>query len=89
MPTSLEEIAARLDDDTLAIVSVSPEIRYPERTNQRRGGHLILLHGRDRDGVWFHNPSGVAPHQSDVYLPFATMSRFHAGRGMTLSRGTS
>ncbi|HEX3381996.1 MAG TPA: C39 family peptidase [Paraburkholderia sp.] len=81
---SLEEIAGRLDADTLAIVSVSPEIRYPERPNQQRGGHLILLHGRDRNGVWFHNPSGVAPHQADVYLPFATMSRFYAGRGMTL-----
>jgi hypothetical protein len=65
---------------------VSPEIRYPERPNQSQGGHLILLHGRDRDGVWFHNPSGIAPHQADVYLPFATMARFYAGRGMTLTR---
>jgi len=84
--TPLEAIAARLDADTLAIVSVSPEIRYPERPNQRQGGHLILLHGRDRDGVWFHNPSGIAPHQADVYLPFDTMARFYAGRGMTLTR---
>jgi len=84
---SLEEIAARLTADTLAIVSVSPEIRYPERPNQRQGGHLILLHGRDREGAWFHNPSGVAPHQADVYLPFATMARFYAGRGMTLTFG--
>jgi len=83
----LEEIAARLNADTLAIVSVSPEIRYPARPNQRRGGHLILLHGRDREGVWFHNPSGIAPHQADAYLPFATMTRFYAGRGMTLTHG--
>jgi hypothetical protein len=83
----LEEIAARIDADTVAIVSVSPEIRYPERPNEVRGGHLVLLHGRDRDGVWFHNPSGVTPHQADVYLPFATMKRFYAGRGMTLTRG--
>ncbi|CAB3706428.1 C39 family peptidase [Paraburkholderia rhynchosiae] len=82
----LEEIAARLDRQTLAIASVSPEIRYPERPNQRQGGHLILLHGRDSVGVWFHNPSGIAPQQADVYLPFATMARFYAGRGMTLSR---
>ncbi|SDR27681.1 Peptidase_C39 like family protein [Paraburkholderia fungorum] len=83
---SLEEIAARLNADTLAIISVSAEIRYPERPNQRQGGHLILLHGRDRDGVWFHNPSGIAPHQADVYLPFAMAARFYAGRGMTLKR---
>ncbi|TDY22320.1 peptidase C39-like protein [Paraburkholderia sp. BL6665CI2N2] len=82
----LEDVAARLNAETLAIVSVSPEIRYPQRPNQRQGGHLILLHGRGRDGVWFHNPSGIAPHQADVYLPFDTMTRFYAGRGMTLSR---
>jgi hypothetical protein len=82
----IEEIAARIDADTVAIVSVSPEIRYPARPNAERGGHLILLHGRDRDGVWFHNPSGVAPHQSDVWLPFDTVKRFHAGRGMTIRR---
>ncbi|HEY4294891.1 MAG TPA: C39 family peptidase [Paraburkholderia sp.] len=81
----LEEIAARLNPATLAIVSVSSEIRYPDRPNQRQGGHLILLHGRDCDGVWFHNPSGIAPQQANVYLPFATMKRFYAGRGMTLS----
>ncbi|MFM0737594.1 C39 family peptidase [Paraburkholderia xenovorans] len=82
----LEEIAARIDSETLAIVSVSPEIRYPERANPSQGGHLILLHGRDPAGVWFHNPSGIAPHQADVYLPFVTMARFFAGRGMTLTR---
>ncbi len=82
---SLEQIAGRLNAETLAIVSVSPEIRYPERPNQRQGGHLVLLHGRDRNGVWFHNPSGIAPHQADVYLPFATAARFYAGRGMTLT----
>jgi hypothetical protein len=83
---TIEDIARRIDQHTLAIVSVSPEIRYPERPNEERGGHLILLHGRDRKGVWFHNPSGVPPHQSDVYLPFATLARFYAGRGMTLTR---
>jgi hypothetical protein len=82
----LETIAAGLDADTFAIVSVSPEIRYPERPNRRQGGHLILLHGRDRDGAWFHNPSGIAPYQADAYLPFATIARFYAGRGMLLSR---
>jgi hypothetical protein len=82
---SIEEIAARLDARTLAIVSVSPEIRYPDEPNQRQGGHLVLLHGRDAGGVWFHNPSGIGPQQADVYLPFATMTRFYAGRGMTLS----
>lgn len=82
----IEASAARLGPDTLAIVSVSPEIRYPERDNAQQGGHLILVHGRDDDGVWFHNPSGVAPYQADAWLPYATVTRFHARRGMALTR---
>jgi hypothetical protein len=83
---TLADLAARIDENTLAIASVSPEIRYPERPNARQGGHLVLLHGRDANGVWFHNPSGVAPHQADAYLPFDQMTRFFAGRGMTIAR---
>ncbi len=82
----LEEVAACITSETLAIISVSAEIRRPDNANVERGGHLILLHGRDRDGVWFHNPSGVAPYQADAYLPFATVKRFYAGRAMTLTR---
>lgn len=82
----LGEIAARLDAQTLAIASVSPEIRRPDQPNARRGGHLVLLHGRDAHGVWFHNPSGVPPQQSDVYLRYEVFERFYAQRGMTLRR---
>ncbi|WP_118180256.1 C39 family peptidase [Paraburkholderia phosphatilytica] len=83
---ALTAIAESLDRETFAIVSVSPEIRRPERPNTKRGGHLILLHGRDAEGVWFHNPSGVPPWQADARLPFDTMERFYAGRGMVLRR---
>lgn len=83
---AIETTAARVAADTLAIVSVSPEIRYPARPNARRGGHLILLHGRGDGGVWFHNPSGVAPYQADAWLPCETVARFHARRAMALTR---
>ncbi|WP_028224036.1 C39 family peptidase [Paraburkholderia ferrariae] len=82
----IEATAARLAADTLAIVSVSPEIRRPERPNARQGGHLILLHGRGEGGVWFHNPSGVAPYQADAWLSCEAFARFHARRGMALTR---
>jgi hypothetical protein len=85
----IQTSAARLAADTLAIVSVSPEIRYPDRANADQGGHLILLHGRSEGGVWFHNPSGVAPYQADAWLPYETMARFHARRGMALTRITA
>jgi hypothetical protein len=83
---AIEDTAARVSSDTLAIVSVSAEIRRPERPNHERGGHLILLHGRGDGGVWFHNPSGVAPYQADAWLPYETVARFHARRGMALTR---
>ncbi|QCP53766.1 hypothetical protein FAZ95_32675 [Trinickia violacea] len=82
----IEALAGHIDSDTFAIASVSPRIRYPDEPNETRGGHLILLHGADRDGVWFHNPSGIAPHQADAYLRFDAFERFFAGRGMTISR---
>jgi len=83
---TLGEITSQLDETTLAIASVSPEIRQPDAANERRGGHLVLLHGRSPQGVWFHNPSGVPPQQADVFLPYPVFSRFYAQRGMTLRR---
>jgi hypothetical protein len=83
---AIEDTAARLSAETLAIVSVSPEIRWPEHPNERRGGHLILLHGRGDGGVWFHNPSGIAPYQADAWLPCESVARFYARRGMALTR---
>ncbi|CAB3771314.1 C39 family peptidase [Paraburkholderia humisilvae] len=86
--TPIETIAAQLDRTSLAIVSVSPEIRHPWRNNAHRGGHLVLLHGRDPSGVWFHNPSGTGDQQADVYLPYQQFTRFFAQRGMVLTRLT-
>lgn len=84
--TPIEAVAAQLTATSLAIVSVSPEIRYPRRDNARTGGHLVLLHGRDASGVWFHNPSGIGDQQADVYLPYGQFARFFANRGMVLTR---
>jgi Peptidase_C39 like family len=84
--TSIKAMAARLSAASLAIVSVSPEIRYPWRDNSRKGGHLVLLHGRDAAGVWFHNPSGIDDQQADVHLPYERFAQFYAQRGMVLTR---
>jgi hypothetical protein len=82
----LEALAQRLDAETLAIASVGPDIRQPDTPDPRRGGHLVLLHGRDAQGLWFHNPSGVPPQQSDIYLRHEVFERFYARRGMALRR---
>lgn len=84
--TPIKAVAARLNAASLAIVSVSPEIRYPWRDNSRKGGHLVLLHGRDAAGVWFHNPSGIGDQQAGVHLPYERFAQFYAQRGMVLTR---
>jgi hypothetical protein len=84
--TGVDELTASVGDDAVAIVSVSPEIRWPERPNARRGGHLVLVHERAGDSVTFHNPSGVTGCSADVRLPVDVVGRFAAGRGMILHR---
>lgn len=66
----------------VAIASVSPEIRYPDRPNARVGGHLVLVHGFDGETVSFHNPSGIGATAADASLPVDEFERFYAGRGM-------
>jgi hypothetical protein len=81
--TSLRDLASTVGPRSFAIASVSPGIRWPDRPNERRGGHLVLITGRDGDRVWFHNPSGFEENST---LPLDVMDRFFAGRGMTISR---
>lgn len=70
----------------VAIASVTPEIRYPERQNDRVGGHLVLVHGFDGETVSFHNPSGIGATAADASLPVDDFQRFYAGRGMLVRR---
>jgi hypothetical protein len=66
------------------IASVHPLIRTPEVAPPARGGHLVLVFGRDRAGrLRFHNPSGHdAATQRDVRLRPEVFDRYHAGRGI-------
>lgn len=69
-------------DGVVAFASVTPEIRYPDRPNERVGGHLVLVHGFDGQTVSFHNPSGVGATAAGASLAVADFERFYAGRGM-------
>jgi hypothetical protein len=82
----LAELARTVSADSLAVASVSAEIRWPDRPNDRRGGHLVLLSGAAGERVWFHNPSGLDGTAVDAELPLDVMERFFGGRGMTLRR---
>lgn len=70
----------------LFIASVHPAIRRPDAPPPGRGGHLVLVFGRDAAGrLRFHNPSGDSPAtQRDVRLSPAVFGDFFAGRGILL-----
>ena len=84
--TRLDEPMPRLAPGELYIASVHASIRMPEVQPPRRGGHLVLVFGRDAAGRWrFHNPSGIgAAQQRDVRLSPEAFSRFHADRGILI-----
>lgn len=85
--STVAEWAPSVDDGTVALASVSPEIRWPERPNERRGGHLVLVHTVDAHGrLVFHNPSGIGRTAADAVASPAVFERFHAGRGVLLRR---
>jgi hypothetical protein len=77
------DIAETIHAGGLAIVSVHPWIRWPERTPPRRGGHLALITGAGPGHLLVHNPSGL-PGQSQEHarVDLATFDRFYAGRGV-------
>lgn len=66
------------------LASVHPLIRTPEVAPPHRGGHLVLLFGRDGEGrLRFHNPSGHdAASRQDVRLRPELFARYHARRGI-------
>jgi len=82
----LQALVDEIDVHSMVIASVSPEIRQPDRVNAGRGGHLVLVHGRDEANVWFHNPSGSIGTQADAQLPRETFERFYAERGVVIRR---
>ncbi|GAA0414387.1 hypothetical protein [Leifsonia naganoensis] len=85
--TATAEFLPLVRPGQVVLASVSPEIRWPDRPNERRGGHLVLVHGREGDRFVFHNPSGIGPTAADATADVATFARFHAERGMVLRDG--
>jgi hypothetical protein len=77
------DIAETVHAGGLAMISVHPWIRWPERTPPRRGGHLVLVTGAGPGHLLIHNPSGLpGQSQQDARIGQATLDRFYAGRGV-------
>lgn len=86
---SIQDIIRALKRDNYVIASVSREIRNPSVTPKRKGGHLVLLLGFDRNKkvIYLHNPSGL-PKKSQKYaeISYEDFNKFFAGRGIVIEK---
>ncbi|MDK9496144.1 C39 family peptidase [Streptomyces katrae] len=74
-----------LDSGRLVMASVHKEIRRPENPAPGKGGHLVLVTGRQGDTVHFRNPSGDTERARTAHLPVTDFAEFFASRGVSLS----
>ncbi|THA33015.1 C39 family peptidase [Streptomyces sp. A1547] len=85
-PTLTEsDLRALVDSGQLVMASVHKEIRRPENPAPGKGGHLVLVTGRQGDTVHFRNPSGHTEPARTANLPLAEFMNFFAGRGVSLA----
>lgn len=82
----LDSMLRGVHEGAVFLASVSSEVRYPDRANARRGGHLVLVYNYDGETVQFHNPSGIHDQAAHVQLDAERFARFSSGRGVLLRR---
>jgi hypothetical protein len=80
-PLPLEDLLAAARGDEVVLASVSAQIREPDTTPERRGGHLVLVIDADGERLCFHDPAGAAA----VWLDTPTFARFYAERGIAVT----
>ncbi|MGW5342925.1 C39 family peptidase [Streptomyces sp. NPDC004050] len=81
----VSDLLALLDEGRLVMASVHKEIRRPENPAPGKGGHLVLVTGRQGDIVHFRNPSGHTGQARTASLQAAVFAGFFAGRGVSLA----
>ena len=80
-----DEIIEMVRGGGLAIISVHPWIRWPERVPPGRGGHLVLVTGAGSGHLLIHNPSGLyGQSQRHTRIGLDDLDRFYAGRGVLI-----
>lgn len=82
---TVPDLLALLDSGRLVMASVHKEIRRPENPAPGKGGHLVLVTGRQGDTVHFRNPSGHTDRARTASLPITTFTEFSGGRGVSLT----
>lgn len=86
-PMRTEDIISEVAVGSFVIASVSHEIRNPVSMPSKRGGHLVLVVGYDKDNKVFfiHNPSGnTRINQEYAELNFQDFEKFFAHRGIVI-----
>ncbi|WP_435060121.1 C39 family peptidase [Streptomyces sp. bgisy060] len=81
---TVPDLLALLDAGRLVMASVHKEIRRPENPAPGKGGHLVLVTGRQGDTLHFRNPSGHTEQTRTARLPTAEFAEFFGGRGVSL-----
>lgn len=83
---TLTEIKQAISDGGYAVVSVTPEIRFPSKNPTKRGGHLVLVFGYDDDKrvIYLNNPSGFKDSQEKVEIPYKQFGKFFDNKGIII-----
>jgi hypothetical protein len=83
---TLTEIKQTVSDGGYAIVSVTPEIRFPFKEPSKRGGHVVLVFGYDdeKQVVYLNNPSGFQDSQENVAVPYGQFMKFFDHKGILI-----
>ena len=88
------DVADRIRTGWQALLSVSPDIRYPNRTPpEKRNGHMVFAYKADRlaDGthvVEIHNPAGFASLNSQIAfrVPEERLAQVFSGNAICIRR---
>jgi hypothetical protein len=85
-PLSVDGMMAALATERFVIVSIPPSSVFRRTQASRRGGHLVLITGYDRNAqtITYHDPAGGTGHGPSVTVGLREFAKMFANRGIIL-----